>query len=94
VLGSDGRTGYLILSGSVLFCTIVIVINLKILIVSTGIRPISFLCVTASIILYWVSYAVYAHLMAAPEIITLNETLTCATIVFTQIVLVFFLNFI
>jgi phospholipid-transporting ATPase len=92
VLAADGTTGYLVLCGSVLLGLIIIIINLKILVMSTGIRPINLVMVVASIVSYWASYAIYAKMIMPAEMVTVGETWSCATIIFVQIMLIFFLN--
>jgi hypothetical protein len=55
ILDEYGHTGYLQLSGAVLFGVIIIIINLKIIIMSTGLKPLSVIIVFLSTILYWIS---------------------------------------
>jgi hypothetical protein len=68
----EGKTGYLVLCGASLFAVIVIIINIKILIMSTGVRPLALFVVLGSIALYWGSYAIYAKLLKPDEMITLG----------------------
>jgi hypothetical protein len=56
ILNADGRTGYLIQSGSVLYFDIVIIINLRILVLSNGYSPALLLSVFGSISIYWLVY--------------------------------------
>lgn len=62
VLDSTGKTGYLKLSGAVLFGAIIVVINFKILTMSTGVKPLNTIVVLLSIAMYWISQAVYGAL--------------------------------
>lgn len=94
VLDAAGHTGYLQLSGSVLFGVIVIVINLKILAMSTGVKPLNTILVVLSIILYWVSEGIYGKLTSPKDLEILREQWTYSHIIFVQIILVFFLIFI
>lgn len=56
VLDAFGRTGYLRQSGSVLFFDVVMVVNLKILVMSRGVRPAILISVVGSIMMYWLMY--------------------------------------
>jgi len=56
VLTVDGRTGYLAQSGSVLYFSIIIIINLRILVMSNGFSPFLIFTIIWSIGLYWVTY--------------------------------------
>lgn len=56
VLTVDGRTGYLSQSGSVLYFSIVIIINLRILVMSKGYTPFLLITIVWSIGIYWVTY--------------------------------------
>lgn len=62
MLDSTGKTGYLQLSGAVLFGAIIVIINLKILTMSTGVKPLNTIVVFLSIALYWISQAIYGSL--------------------------------
>ena len=57
VLDDKGHVGYLNLSGSVLFGIIIVIVNLKILVMGSGVRPLLAILITASTALYWVSEA-------------------------------------
>lgn len=60
VLDSWGMIGDLKLSGSILFAIIIIIINLKILVLTTGIKPFILFITLASIGIYWPTEAIYA----------------------------------
>lgn len=72
MLDSTGKTGYLQLSGSVLFGVIIIIINLKILAMSTGVKPLNTIIVFLSIILYWVSEGIYGKLTSPKDLVILK----------------------
>jgi hypothetical protein len=61
-----------VLCGASLFAVIVIIINIKILVISTGVKPLSLFCVLGSIAIYYGSYAVYSKLMKPDQLITLG----------------------
>ena len=61
VLTVDGRTGYLAQSGSVLYLSIIIIINLRILVMSNGFSPILILTIAWSIGIYWVTYKFFIN---------------------------------
>lgn len=60
VLDSQGKTGSLYQSGSVLFANIIFVANLRILVMSRGLRPFLLFAVYGSIGFYWLFYYIYA----------------------------------
>ncbi len=91
VLESTGKTGYLQLSGAVLFGSIITIINLKILTMSTGVKPLNTLLVVLSIVLYWISQAIYGRLTSPRELVLLREEWSYAPVLFVQIILIFFL---
>ncbi len=64
VLDYEGRTGYLIQSGSVLYFDIIIIINLRILVMSNGFTPFLLFSVFGSIGLYWLMYWIYVSTVA------------------------------
>jgi len=72
VLDSTGKTGYLQLSGAVLFGAIIIIINLKILVMSTGVKPLNTIMVVLSIAMYWVSEALYGSLKSPKDLLILK----------------------
>ena len=49
------------LSGSVLFAIIIVIVNLKILVMTTGVKPFILVITLASIIIYWPTEALYAR---------------------------------
>jgi phospholipid-transporting ATPase len=53
VLDSFGTIGDMKLCGSILFAVIIIIINLKILVLATGIKPFIFVITILSIAIYW-----------------------------------------
>jgi len=55
VLDSSGFIGNMTLSGSVLFALIIIIINLNILLITTGIKPFILVISLASIAVYWLT---------------------------------------
>lgn len=56
IISSDGRIGYLYQSGAILYFNIIMVVNLRIFVMSSGISWGLFLSVTFSIAMYWVIY--------------------------------------
>ena len=91
VLDGSGKTGYLQLSGAVLFGVIIVIINLKILTMSTGVKPLNTIIVLASIALYWLSQALYGSLTSPKDLLILKEQCTLAPVIILQVILVFFL---
>ncbi len=91
VLDESGKTGYLQLSGAVLFGVIIIIINLKILSMSTGVKPLNTIIVVISIVLYWISQALYGSLTSPKDLLILKEQWMFSPVIFVQIILVFFL---
>ena len=65
-MDESGITGYLSLSGSVLFGVIIVIVNLKIMSMSTGVRPLITILVILSIAMYWASQALYGVLFRDP----------------------------
>jgi hypothetical protein len=72
VLDATGKTGYLQLSGAVLFGLVIIIINLKILTMSTGVKPLNTIIVVLSIALYWISEALYGSLSSPKDLLILK----------------------
>ena len=69
VLDANGKTGYLQLNGSVLFGLIIIVVNLKILTMSTGVKVLNTFLVFGSIVFYWVTQVIYGKLGDLQELV-------------------------
>jgi uncharacterized membrane protein len=73
-LDESGITGYLKLSGAVLFGVIIIVVNCKILAMSTGIKLLNTIVIIISVALYWASQALVGWVFSAPdEFVLLNQ---------------------
>lgn len=72
VLDATGKTGYLQLSGAVLFGLVIILINLKIFTMSTGVKPLNTILVLLSISLYWISEALYGSLSSPKDLLILK----------------------
>ena len=67
-------TGYLKLSGAVLFGVIIIIVNCKILAMSSGVKLLNTFVVIGSIGLYWVSQAFVGWVLGTPgEFVLLKE---------------------
>lgn len=62
ILDSSGFIGNMTLSGSALFGLIIIIINLTILLLTTGVKPFILVISLASIAVYWLTEAIYAML--------------------------------
>ena len=74
VLDENGITGYLSLSGALLFSIIIVVVNFKILSMSTGVRPLNTIVVVISIVLYWASQALVGVIFSSNnEFVLLKE---------------------
>ena len=56
IINSDGRVGYFYQSGAVLFFSIILVANLRIFVLSSGISIGLFFSVLIGIIMYWMVY--------------------------------------
>jgi hypothetical protein len=61
ILDSFGTLGNLKLSGSILFGIIIVIINLKILVMATGVKPFILVITLLSIMIYWPTEALYAQ---------------------------------
>jgi hypothetical protein len=73
ILSKDGTTGYLRLCGSVLFCSIIVIVNLKLLIMGRGLRPVQLFFVFGSIGIYWLVYYLYAKGVEKSMLVTLGQ---------------------
>jgi hypothetical protein len=78
------------LSGSILFAVIIIIINLKILVITTGIKPFILFVTLGSIAVYWPSEIIYAKFAAPSELANVNALWEYASAAFISIILVFF----
>ena len=59
ILDETGTIGYMKLSGYVLYGIVIIIANLRILLLTTGIKPFIFTISILSIITYWISQSIY-----------------------------------
>ncbi len=73
MLDQDGRTGYMIQSGSVLYFDIIIIINLRILVISNGFTPILMFAVLFSISAYWIVYFLYISTVSTELAVSFNQ---------------------
>ena len=74
VLDESGTTGYLTLSGNLLFGIIIIVVNCKILSMTTGVKLLNTIVVIISVGLYWASQALVGSLLGHPQqLVILNQ---------------------
>lgn len=92
VIGADGRTGYLYQSGSVLFFNIILIVNLRIFVLSSGISAGLAIAVLISIIMYWIVY--YAETLIFDDfklIDSIHEEWTTLGILLVHAVIIFFL---
>ena len=62
VLDSFGTIGNMKLSGAVLLGIIIIIANLRILVLTTGVKPFILVISLASIAIYWPTEVIAAHL--------------------------------
>ena len=67
VLSQEGDTGHLILSGTVLFGLFIIVANLRLLVMSTGVRAILVIFIIVCVAVYWPSEILEAVVLAPTE---------------------------
>ena len=84
-------TGYLQLSGAVLFGLVIILINLKILTMSTGVKPLNTIIVVLSISLYWISEALYGSLSSPKDLLILKQQWSYSAVIYVQIIIIFFM---
>lgn len=94
-LNESGLTGYLKLSGAVLFGVIIIIVNAKIMTMSTGIKLLNTIVIIISVGLYWASQALVGWIFGSPsEFVILRQEWSILSIWMVTLILVFFLNMI
>ena len=59
ILDADGRTGYFLQSGSVLYFNIIVIINLRLFVMENGLTPFMLFSILITIASYWFIYWVY-----------------------------------
>jgi phospholipid-transporting ATPase len=91
VLDSVGTIGGLRLSGSILLAVIIIIVNLKILVMTTGVKPFLLVMTLLSIALYWVSEAIYAQFMDKTEFAFVPAQWKYPSAIFCSLLLIFFM---
>lgn len=91
VLDSVGTIGGLRLSGSILLAVIIIIVNLKILVMTTGVKPLLLLMTLLSIAIYWPSEAIYAQLMDKTEFAFVAAQWKYPSAIFCSLLLIFFM---
>ena len=95
MLGSNGLVGYLKLSGAVLLELIIIVVNFKIMAMSSGVKPLNTICIIISIALYWVSQWLMGIIFGDRyELVILDEEWSYVPMLWMLFILVFFLVFV
>lgn len=91
VLDSTGTIGGIKLSGSILFAAIIIIVNLKILVMTTGVKPLLLIMTLLSIAIYWPSEAIYAQLMDKTEFEFVSAQWKYPSAIFCTLLLIFFM---
>lgn len=77
------------LSGSILLAIIIVIANLRILVLTTGVKPFILVISLASIAIYYPSLIISAKLISLDQMANLSGQFYAGAI-FTQIILVFF----
>ena len=90
VLDSFGRIGDIQLSGSVLLGIIIIIINLKILVMTTGVKPFILVITLASIAVYWPTYYIMSKFANPSALASLDAQWRYYPAIFNQVILIFF----
>lgn len=91
VLDSFGRIGDIQLSGSVLLGIIIIIINLKILVMTTGVKPFILVITLASIAVYWPTYYIMSKFANPSALASLDAQWRYYPSIFNQVILIFFI---
>jgi len=78
------------LSGYVIYGIVIITVNLKILVMTTGIKPFIYIISILSIVVYWLAQAIYFKLIDPEESNILGEQFKYPSIIFLQIIFIFF----